>query len=185
MKLRLLYPITFLATLGSMIFGLEHEKSFLLQESVSNALSIGLYGESILISSSNDIVQRTIWGSYVQRTFRGHQSLVTSFVITNDSRMISGSYDDMIVVWSLERGSILRRIWLRSQGTQVGHVFFQNEQVFTGGNDNKLRHIDLVSGRIVRTIGNYRICISKPHRARQFLEKRSGWWGLFVRWEAN
>lgn len=143
--------------LGSMISSFEHEKSFLLQDSASNALSIGLYGDSILISSSNDIVQRTTWGSRVQRTFRGHQSLVTSFVVTNDSRMISAGYDDMIIVWSLESGSILRRISLRSQNTQVEHVSFQNEQVFTGGNDNKLRHLDLVSGRIARTIGNFRL----------------------------
>jgi hypothetical protein len=68
--------------------------------------------------------------------------------------MISSGYDDMIIVWDLETGSILKRIWLRSSGTLVESVCFQDAQVFTGGLHSKVRQVNLISGGVFRTICN-------------------------------
>ncbi|KAI3655386.1 hypothetical protein MP638_007509, partial [Amoeboaphelidium occidentale] len=73
-------------------------------------------------------------------------------MVTNDSRMITSAFDDMIIVWNLETGSILKRIWLRSTETLVRSLYLRDDQVFTGGWDIKARQVDLLSGRIVWTI---------------------------------
>jgi WD40 repeat protein len=69
--------------------------------------------------------------------------------------MISSGYDDMIIVWDLETGSILKRIWLKGLDTLINSLAVQNNFVIAGGLDSKVRQIDLVSGRVVRTIGNH------------------------------
>ncbi|KAI3656263.1 hypothetical protein MP638_001588, partial [Amoeboaphelidium occidentale] len=131
---------------------LDHEKSFLVQDGASVVYSIGLYRDSLLLTASNDIVQKDIQTGAIQRTFRAHKSLVYSFVVTDDSRMISSGNDDMIIVWDLDTGSILKRIWLRASDTLITSLQVQNDLVIACGLDGKTRQIDLVSGRIVRTI---------------------------------
>ncbi|KAI3655674.1 hypothetical protein MP638_003265, partial [Amoeboaphelidium occidentale] len=121
-------------------------------DGASSVLSLGIYRDSLLLTASNDIVQKDIQTGAIQRTFRAHQSLVYSFVVTNDSRMISSGYDDMIIVWDLETGSILKRIWLRASDTRINGLAVQNNFVIAGGLDSKTRYMDLDSGRIVRTI---------------------------------
>ncbi|KAI3656233.1 hypothetical protein MP638_001689 [Amoeboaphelidium occidentale] len=58
----------------------------------------------------------------------------------------------MIIVWSVETGSVLKRIWFRSSDTLIRSIYYQDEQVFAGGLDEKVRQIDLVSGKVVKTI---------------------------------
>ncbi|KAI3656002.1 hypothetical protein MP638_005179 [Amoeboaphelidium occidentale] len=135
-----------------MVSALEHEKSFLTQESSSDIRSMVTYEDSLLLTVSTDIVQRDINTGAIQRTFRGHKKKIASFVSTNDSRMITSAFDDMIIVWDLNTGSILKRIWLRSSDTLIRSIWFQDEQVFAGGSDEKVRQVDLVTGRVVRTI---------------------------------
>jgi WD40 repeat protein len=153
--MKLTYPFTILvlATLAPLVTTLDHEKSFLLQNGASNVEEIQIYEDSLLLTASNDIVQKDIETGSIQRTFRAHQNLIQAFVTTNDSRMISAGYDDMIIVWSLTTGSILRRIWLRSTNTQVQKICFLNEQILAGGYDNSIRQVDLSTGKIVGRIG--------------------------------
>jgi WD40 repeat protein len=143
------------AMMSLLLSALEHEKSFLLRESASPVWSIGLYKDSLLLTVSSDIVQKDIQTGAIQRTFRAHKKTIRSFVVTSDSIMISSAYDDMIIVWNLDTGSIMKRIWLRSPETLVTSLFLQDDQVFTGGFDNKVRQVDLVSGKVVKTICNY------------------------------
>jgi WD40 repeat protein len=81
---------------------LEHEKSFLMQENAAIVWSIAIYKDSLLLTSSNDIVQKDIQTGDIQRTFRAHKKTIYSFLVTNDSMMITSAYDDMIMVWDLE-----------------------------------------------------------------------------------
>ncbi|KAI3656619.1 hypothetical protein MP638_005093 [Amoeboaphelidium occidentale] len=134
------------------VSALEHEKSFLLQDGASLVQSIAVYQESLLMTVSNDIVQKNIRTGAIKRTFRAHMNTIYSFVVTEDSRMISSAYDDMIIVWDLETGSILKRIRLRSSDTFVRSIIFQDDQVFAGGYDERVRQVDLFSGRVVKTI---------------------------------
>jgi WD40 repeat protein len=124
------------------------------QNGASNVLAIGLYRDSLLVTVSNDVVEKHIETGLLLRTFRAHDQTVYSFVVTNDSKMITSGYDDMIIVWDLVTGSILKRIWLRVLDTRINSLQAQNDLVIAGGLDNKVRQVDLVSGRIVRTIGN-------------------------------
>ncbi|KAI3660378.1 hypothetical protein MP638_005392 [Amoeboaphelidium occidentale] len=143
------------AIFGCMVLGLEHDKSFLLPDGASNVYTVVVYKDSLLLTASNDIIQKDISTGMVQRTFRAHENIVNSFVVTNDSRMITSAYDDMIIVWSLDYGSILKRIWLRSSGTYVQSISVRDDQLFTAGEDTNVRQVDLVSGRIVQRIGNH------------------------------
>ncbi|KAI3655801.1 hypothetical protein MP638_001221, partial [Amoeboaphelidium occidentale] len=122
-----------------------------MQDGASIVWSIALYEDSLLLTSSNDIVQKDIQTGAIQRTFRVHKKPIYSFIVTEDSRMISSAYDDMIIVWDLETGSILKRIWLRSSGTRIRSIYLQDERVFMGGLDGEVRQIDLLSGKVVRT----------------------------------
>lgn len=140
------------AILGILGSALEHEKSFLMQDSASIVDSIAIYGDSLLLTVSSDIVQKDIQTGAIQRTFRAHKRAIYSILVTTDSRMITSADDDMIIVWSLETGSILKRIWLRSWDTLIKSISYQDDQVFAGGFDQKVRHIDLASGRVIKTI---------------------------------
>lgn len=155
MKFHALHKSLVLAIVGLLITALEHEKSFLLQGGSSNVLAIGLYRDSLLVAVSNDIVQRDIKTGVLQRTFRAHDQTVYAFVVTNDSRMISSAFDDMIVVWDLVTGSISKRIRLRVSETRIVSLVVINYLVIGGGDDFKVRQIDLVSGTIIRTTGNF------------------------------
>jgi WD40 repeat protein len=122
-----------------------------MQESAAAVWSIAIYKDSLLLTSSNDIVQKDIQNGAIQRTSRAHKNTIYSFIVTKDSRMISSAYDDIIIVWSLETGSILKRIWLKSSDTLIKSMSFRDEQVFTSGLDMQVRQIDLESGKVVRT----------------------------------
>lgn len=135
-------------TLGS----LEHEKSFLLDDSASTVWKIALYKDSLLITSSNDVLQKDIETGKIQRTFRSHTNMVRSLIVLNDSRMITTGNDDMIIIWDLETGSVLKRIWLRGTNTLVKNLAYQNDIIFTGGSDNTVRQIDSLTGRVFKTI---------------------------------
>lgn len=126
----------------------------MVQQSASVVWSIAIYKDSLLLTSSNDIVQKDIQTGAIQRTFRAHKKPIVSFVVSNNSRMISSAYDDMIIVWNLETGSVLKRIWLRSSETFVRVLYFKDDQVFAGGLDEKLRQVEIVSGRVLKTICN-------------------------------
>ncbi|KAI3655825.1 hypothetical protein MP638_004026, partial [Amoeboaphelidium occidentale] len=75
-----------------------------------------------------------------------------SFLLTGDSRLITSSYDDMIIVWDFDTGSIIQRISIRISGAQVHSIAFKNEMVFAGSYDMKVRQIDLTAGRVVKTL---------------------------------
>lgn len=120
-------------------------------------LAIGLHRESLLVTVSNDVVQKDIGTGTLQRTFRAHDKTVYSFVVTNDDRMITSGYDDMIIVWDLITGSILKRIWLRVSDTRIESIVIKDDVIIAGGLDNKVRQVDLVSSRIIRTIGKSKL----------------------------
>jgi hypothetical protein len=61
----------------------------------------------------------------------------------------------MIIVWSLDSASVLKRIWLKATETLIQDMVYRNEQVFAGGLDGKVRQADLLSGRVMKTISNY------------------------------
>ncbi|KAI3656425.1 hypothetical protein MP638_003450, partial [Amoeboaphelidium occidentale] len=129
-----------------------HEKSFLLQESASTVWSISFYEDSLLVPVSNDIIQKDIHTGSVQRTFRAHKSQVRSFIVTGASRLISSASDDMIIVWDLDTGSILKRIFLKAFNTIIRSISVQSNQLFTGGSDGIVRHVDLLAGKVMKTI---------------------------------
>jgi WD40 repeat protein len=146
--------ITFvLARLFQVTRSLDHEKSFLLQDGASNVFAIALYHESLLLTSANDIVQKNTETGAVERTFRAHTGEIRSMLVTSNSLLISCGYDDFIILWNLETGSIVKRIWLRSSGTFVQNIFFGVNGIFTGGQDFKVRQIDVETGRLIRTTG--------------------------------
>jgi WD40 repeat protein len=154
MKFQDILNCIFPAMVSLLVTSLEHEKSFMMQESASVVWSIAIYKDSLLLTSSNDIVQKDIQTGAIQRTFRAHKKPIVSFVVSNNSRMISSAYDDMIIVWNLETGSVLKRVWLRSSETFVRVLYFIDDQVFAGGLDEKLRQVEIISGRVLKTICN-------------------------------
>lgn len=130
---------------------LEHDKSFQLQDGATMVYSIALFKDSLLLTSSSDIVEKDTKNGAVVRTFSAHTSTVVGIIVTNTSEMITAGLDDMIIVWSLETGAVLKRIWVGSLNTQVQSISLQNDQLFTGGLDSKVRQINLITGKVVQT----------------------------------
>jgi WD40 repeat protein len=159
MKLQDLVNIFVFLWLNHYIKSLEHEKSFIVQDGFANINTIDIYKNSLLISNSNDVVQRDLDTGEIQRTFRAHENVIYSFVVTKDSRLITSAYDDKIILWSLDTGSILKRIWLRSSEVQIQSIFFENEKLIIGGLDGQIRQLDLVSGRLLKSIGKSSILV--------------------------
>lgn len=145
--------LTWLAVIIYFVACLDHEKSYLLQDGSSSITWMAVYQNSLLITTSNDIVQKDIETGLEQRTFRAHTNQIMTFLVTEDSRMITAGWDDMIIVWDLVSGSLLKKISLGSLNTNVQGIAFWNEQVITGGDDSKARRIDLTTARVTRTVG--------------------------------
>jgi hypothetical protein len=61
--------------LVSITTSLVYEKSFLLQDGAASVLAIALYKDSLLLTSSSDIIQKDIETGAIQRTFRAHTNL--------------------------------------------------------------------------------------------------------------
>ncbi|KAI3659558.1 hypothetical protein MP638_005244 [Amoeboaphelidium occidentale] len=131
-------------------FSLEHEKSFLIQDGSAIVWSMAVYQDSLIITTSNDIVQKDILTAGILRTFRAHPNVVRSIVVTADSKMISAGWDDKVILWDLVTGSILRRIWLGAPNTVVTSVSLQNSWLFTGGEDRKVRQLDMITGKVTK-----------------------------------
>jgi hypothetical protein len=84
MKPELILKCLFPAMFGLLATGLEHEKSFLMQDSASTVWSIAIHEESLPLTSSIDIVQKDIQTGAIQRSFRAHKKPIISFLVTND-----------------------------------------------------------------------------------------------------
>lgn len=69
--------------------------------------------------------------------------------------MITSAWDDMIIVWDLVTGSILRRIWLEASNTSSQSIKLVSNDLFACGLDGKVRVINMISGRVVRVIGKF------------------------------
>jgi WD40 repeat protein len=68
--------------------------------------------------------------------------------------MITSGWDDMIIVWDLVSGSIIRRVWLGTSNTFPTSINAAGNGLFVGGLDGKARIINLISGRI-QTISKF------------------------------
>jgi WD40 repeat protein len=132
---------------------LVQEKSFILKDTTPSVFCIALYQNSLLLTSFYDIVQKDIETGKTQRTLRGHDNIIFSFVVTSDSKLISSAIDDSVVLWDLLTGSVLKRIKLKQKQTIISTISVQDDQVFTGGFDSLVRQIDLTEGRVVKTFG--------------------------------
>jgi WD40 repeat protein len=153
MKQHALFKVYVVVSFSYFVSGLEHEKSFLVQDSFGSVACLAAYNDSVYIANSNDVVQRDAETGDVQRTFRAHQNSIVSFIITEDSRMITSAYDDLIIIWNLHTGSILKRIFVGVSNTQIQSISYQNGKIIMGGADRKVRQLDLVTGRVLRTFG--------------------------------
>jgi WD40 repeat protein len=98
-------------------------------------------------------VEKDIDTGAVKRTFRAHQDTINYFVITDDFRMITTSYDDYLIIWDLATGSILKRILVRITEDYLQSISFVNEVVVGVSAGTRVYQVDLRSGRFVRTIG--------------------------------
>jgi WD40 repeat protein len=132
---------------------LEHEKSFLLQDGAAGVDSIAVYGNSLLLTSSNDIVEKDIETGETKRTFRSHTSQVSSVIIVNEYIMVSAGFDDMLVGWDLQTGSVIRRIRLGVTNTLIKNMAYYDGSLFVCGNEKAVRRISLTYDDVVRTVG--------------------------------
>lgn len=145
---------------------LDHEKSFLIQEDTANVFAIALYQDSLLLTSSADIVQKNIETGLIERAFRAHTNQVFSIIVNNDSQMVTAGSDSYVILWDLESGSIKRRIRLGPGDVRVTYMCVFNSHAFVGSMDSKVRHINLATGSIVKEFGKVLYLMltnSRPH----------------------
>jgi WD40 repeat protein len=141
------------ALLSQLAMCLDHEKSYFIQDAASSVLIIGFYKDSLLIPSANDVVQKDIETGAFQRTFRVHTSQVETFAVIRNSTLITAGWDDLIAIWDLDTGSIIRRIRLRETDTFIKSLSIVGDQLYCGGLDSQIRQFSLADGRLVRQIG--------------------------------
>lgn len=148
-----LYRLLLAVIVSETLFGLFHEKSFAIQDAATGVNSIALYKNSILQTSSIDVLEKDIQTGLLVRTFRAHSSLITALAVSDDFRMITSGFDNMIVVWDLETGSVIRRISLAVSDAKIQRLALVNDQLFTCGFDWIVRQVNWRSGRVAKTIG--------------------------------
>ncbi|KAI3659959.1 hypothetical protein MP638_004986 [Amoeboaphelidium occidentale] len=132
----------------SFVSAIEHTKSFLLQENVDHIRHIGVYKDSMLYTSSYDIVQRNIETGMVERTLRAHNGIINGLVVVNGSLLITGGWDNLVIVWDLHTGSVLKRYSFGSSSIMLNTQLVKNNLLLTSGFDGTVRMIDLESNRV-------------------------------------
>lgn len=137
---------------------LQHEKSFKFDNAASSVFALELYNQSLLITSSNDVAQIDIETGTLQRKFIAHTARLSSILVVNDSRMITSGSDDMIIVWDLVTGSVLKRIWLQSSRTSPSDFSLDGNNLFVSGTDSWVRIVNMVSGKVVQSFSNFVLC---------------------------
>lgn len=121
----------------------------------TSVLDIEIYNRSLLITSANDIVQKDIETGNVQRKFLAHTGQIHSFKVVDGSTMITSGWDDMIIIWDLITGSIVKRIWLESSSTSPKSIQLVSNNLFVCGLDGRVRVVNMITGRVVQTISNF------------------------------
>lgn len=134
---------------------LQHEKSFVYDNTASSSLDIALYNHSLLITAANDIVQKDIETGSVQRKFIAHSGQIQKILVVNGSTMITAAWDDMIIVWDLISGSIVRRISLEGSSTYPSGIQLMSERLLVCGKDGKVRIVNMLSGIVAQIIGKF------------------------------
>lgn len=155
MRTKSLIACLVIALKSLVLLALEHEKSFLLSDVAAPVFDVQFYMNSVLITCNKDICQRDIETGALERTLRAHTKYISAFVVTDDHRMITAGWDDMIVVWNLTTGSVIKRIPLSSRDTAIARIAYQNDQLYTCGKDGIARHIDLKTFKVDKSIGEH------------------------------
>lgn len=123
-----------------------------------------MYQDTVLVTAGNDIKQIDVDTASVLRTFRGHSKQVVSFRLLYGSRMITSSWDDDIIVWDLETGSILRRMNIGYPGMSINSIDVHANEVIAAGASGLIRSLDCSTGVSSSIIGS----LSMPNA--KFLE---------------
>jgi WD40 repeat protein len=71
--------------------------------------------------------------------------------VVEETQLITAGWDDMIVVWDLNSGAVLRRIRLGFTETFIKSISYENGQIYAGGVDQFVRRINLASGMVVKS----------------------------------
>ncbi|KAI3658801.1 hypothetical protein MP638_002601 [Amoeboaphelidium occidentale] len=77
---------------------------------------------------------------------------VETILVFNRSTMITSGGDDMVIVWDLICGSILRRIWLQATNTFPKSIQLSDNNLFVCRSDGIVRIVDMISGRVDQTV---------------------------------
>jgi WD40 repeat protein len=114
---------------------------------MSNIYCIKSYQGSLLYNLGNDIVQRDNFTGLVQRVFRAHTDEVYSFLIKDEQILVSSGWDDMLILWDMLSGSIIRRI---KAGTDMSirSIDVWADRVFVAGGNGQVKGISLSTGRV-------------------------------------
>ncbi|KAI3655631.1 hypothetical protein MP638_001174 [Amoeboaphelidium occidentale] len=127
-------------------------KSFMFEDTATAVVELALYNRSLLIATSTAVIQKDIeTGSFLGK-FIVHSGRVEVIMVTDNSRMITLGWDDMIVVWDLKTGSTLRRIWPEASNTFPQGAQLVSNSLFACGLDRRARIVNMISGRVVQTI---------------------------------
>jgi WD40 repeat protein len=150
----MLLSVLLILCFNRLVSTLQHEKSFKFDLAATSVFDIGFYNKSLLITSAADIIQKDIETGQLQRRFIGHTGQINSFKVFNGSTMITSGWDDMVIVWDLVTGSILKRISLGASKTYPSSIQFVGDDLLVCGIDGKVRMVSMVAGRVVQTISN-------------------------------
>lgn len=148
----MLVTLLLILSFNHMVSSLQHDKSFVVDSTASSVFAIALYNRSLLITSSHDVIQKDIETGSLERKFIGHTGQIFSLMVINDSTMITSGWDDMIILWNLITGSIMKRIWLGTSKTFPNSIGLLSNNLLVCGKDGKVRIVNIISSKVAQTI---------------------------------
>jgi WD40 repeat protein len=131
---------------------LVHTKSFLLQIDFTVVQAVIVQNGSLFHTTGIDIVQRDTDTGLIRRTLRAHSQAVQTMVLVDRQTLVSVAWDDLLVVWDLPTGSIIRRINLTPRNLYPQKLSFTDSRIIVGNAGNSLTIANYQTGRILNNL---------------------------------
>ncbi|TFF88676.1 MAG: WD40 repeat domain-containing protein, partial [Promethearchaeota archaeon] len=115
---------------------------------------------------------------FLIQTLSGHENVITSLMFSSDSKyLLSGSYDQNIIKWDLEKGKLIYRFKAHNEAVRTIAIAPNSKFFVSGSSDHTAKIWNFKSGKLIKTIDYHRdaiLCVLISNDSEKIITGGSG-----------